>query len=90
MSARTTTANKAVATKSDMAAPITTDKGRTVISGITTVWIAIRVAGRGTIIGRSNYRRYTDTDTDSYTRVCRRRGRNGYTASHQGSDCNFR
>jgi hypothetical protein len=69
----TTTANKAVATNSDMAAPITADKGRTVIGGITTVCIAIRVAERGTIIGSSNYSRYIDINTDSNTRVCTRR-----------------
>jgi hypothetical protein len=93
MSATKTVATEATAAtkpamSSPTATPIAADEAWTVVARITAVRVAVRVAGRRTII--AGIGGYADPDAESNARFGGSRSFDSNAASHQSSDCNFR
>lgn len=89
--AKTVATEPAAATKpavSPAAAPIAADEAWTVVAWVTAVRLAVRVAGRRTIIAGIGGTTEAKADPNARFRGCR--SCDGNAASHQSSDCKFR
>ena len=97
MAAKSTSAAKTVATEattatkpavSPAATPIAADEAWTVVAWVTAVWLAVRVAGRRTII--AGIGGDAEANADPNARIGGRRSCDSDAAGQQSSDCNFR